>query len=150
MRQAHFFSKKRPFLKGFRLAGKVVFGIVAAAVFGLVFGYLVMVLWNWLMPMIFDLATITYWQAFGIVILAKLIFGAIGRGRDHWHDHDEPFHEYPDEHDYDDWKSPPFEKFRKYRYYYDFWKEEGKEAFARYVKNRAGEASGDGNEESGE
>ena len=32
-------------------------------------------IWNWLMPVIFDLPEISYWQAFGIIILAWLILG---------------------------------------------------------------------------
>lgn len=31
-------------------------------------------LWNWLMPEIFDLTTITFWQALGINILSSLLF----------------------------------------------------------------------------
>ena len=35
---------------------------------------LVMVLWNWLMPTIFGLITITFWQAGGMLLLSKLLF----------------------------------------------------------------------------
>ncbi len=70
-----------PAVKALRVAGLVVMGVVGAALFALVFGWLVMILWNWLMPAIFHLGLITYWQAFGIVILSKLIFGAAGGGR---------------------------------------------------------------------
>ena len=58
----------------------VVLGVIGAALFALAFGWLVMILWNWLMPAIFHLGAIAYWQAFGIVILAKLIFGGMGGG----------------------------------------------------------------------
>ena len=34
---------------------------------------LVMVLWNWLMPTIFGLITLTYWQAGGLLLLSKLL-----------------------------------------------------------------------------
>lgn len=34
-------------------------------------------LWNWLMPEIFDLTTITFWQALGINILSNLLFKSI-------------------------------------------------------------------------
>ena len=70
-----------PAARGIRIVGMVLAGVVGAAVFALVFGWLVMVLWNWLMPAIFHLGLITYWQAFGIVVLGKLIFGGIGGGR---------------------------------------------------------------------
>lgn len=141
MRPSHLFFGKRPIFKGFRVAGMVVFGIVAAAVFGLVFGYFVMILWNWLMPAIFGITTITYWQAFGIVILAKLIFGTIGRGKgiDRDHDHDRyRFREklYHGPSDQSDAEADHFDRFKTDRRYHDFWSEEGKDAFDRYRKRR--------------
>ena len=36
-----------------------------------------MYLWNWLMPKLFNLTTITYWQAWGLSLLAGLLFGKI-------------------------------------------------------------------------
>lgn len=38
-----------------------------------------MALWNWLMPMIFGLPTLTFWQAAGLLLLSKILFG-LGRG----------------------------------------------------------------------
>lgn len=114
-----------PAFKGLRVAGFVLLGVVAAAVFALAFGYFVMLLWNWLMPAIFSLGTIGYWQAFGIVILAKLIFGSVGggagqhRGRGYRHGGPRP-----------DWGGD------KWRFYHEFWKEEGKDAFDRFVDRR--------------
>jgi hypothetical protein len=61
--------------KWLRIVGMVVGGLAAAVAIGLVFGIFVRELWNWLMPDLFGLKTITYWQAFGIVILGQLIFG---------------------------------------------------------------------------
>jgi hypothetical protein len=44
----------------------------------------VMVLWNWLMPALFTGArTIGYWQALGLIVLARVLFGRGGGGR-HW------------------------------------------------------------------
>ena len=37
-------------------------------------GFLVMLLWNWLMPDIFGLKVITYWQGFGIAFLCSILF----------------------------------------------------------------------------
>ena len=50
--------------------------IVAIGLFGLI----VMSLWNWLMPAVFSLHTITYWQALGLLILAKIFFGGFRGG----------------------------------------------------------------------
>lgn len=46
--------------------------VVVAFSFGL--GALVMVLWNWLIPAIFGLGTITFWQGWGLLVLAGLLF----------------------------------------------------------------------------
>jgi hypothetical protein len=37
--------------------------------------FLVMTLWNVLLPGIFSLPTITFWQALGLLVLSKLLFG---------------------------------------------------------------------------
>ncbi len=57
----------------------VVFGFVILGI-GLLFlfGYVVMLLWNWLMPEIFGLKTLTYWQAWGLLALSCILFGRIG------------------------------------------------------------------------
>ena len=43
-----------------------------------VFSTVVMLLWNWLMPAIFGIATISFWQALGLFILARIFFGSFG------------------------------------------------------------------------
>ena len=60
---------------GKRIAGKIIGGIFLAALFALVFGLFVMLIWNWLMPLLFNLPVINYWQAVGVIIMARLIFG---------------------------------------------------------------------------
>ncbi len=42
-------------------------------------GFVVKGLWNWLMPALFSLKSIGYWQAVGIIVLSRLLFGGIGR-----------------------------------------------------------------------
>ena len=37
-------------------------------------GYPVMLLWNWLMPELFGLSEITFWQAIGLNILCTILF----------------------------------------------------------------------------
>jgi hypothetical protein len=56
---------------------KVVTIAVAAAG---VFGFVVMSLWNWVAPALFGLHTVTFWQALGLLILSKILFGGF-RGR---------------------------------------------------------------------
>ena len=61
------------------------FGLIAA-LFVAVFSFLVMNLWNWLMPALFGWRLITYWQAMGILIFSKILFGGFrGRPGRHWY-----------------------------------------------------------------
>ncbi len=60
--------------------------VIATLALG-VFSFLVMSLWNVLMPTIFALKAITFWQALGLLILSKLLFGGFrgfGRGGPMW------------------------------------------------------------------
>ncbi len=51
------------------------------------FGYVTMYLWNWLMPLLFHLPEITFWQTIGLLILSRLLLGGFKghRRRDHAH-----------------------------------------------------------------
>ena len=62
--------------KVIKIIGFVILGIVVAV--GL--GFVIMWLWNWLMPMIFGLTTLTYWQGLGLLALTSLLFGRLGGG----------------------------------------------------------------------
>jgi len=42
-------------------------------------GFVVMSLWNWLMPALFGLKLIGYWQAVGLLILSKILLGGLRR-----------------------------------------------------------------------
>jgi len=52
--------------------------LVAAAVFALL-GYVVMLLWNWLIPDLFHGPSIGYWQALGLFVLSKILFWSGGK-----------------------------------------------------------------------
>ncbi|MDR0682215.1 MAG: hypothetical protein LBG15_10280 [Dysgonamonadaceae bacterium] len=41
-------------------------------------GALVMLLWNWLMPVIWGWAAINLWQALGLFALCRILFGGFG------------------------------------------------------------------------
>lgn len=57
-----------------------------AVVFFAVFSLVVMSLWNWLMPALFGWHSITLWQAVGILVLSKILFGGFRGGhRGHWY-----------------------------------------------------------------
>jgi len=65
---------KRIFFKG-----RFVFIPLAVAAFLSLISFVVTELWNNLLPNIMHVTTITFWQAMGIFILAKILFG-FGKG----------------------------------------------------------------------
>jgi len=42
---------------------------------GVAFVFGVMYLWNWLVPVLFAGKTITFWQALGVLVLSRILFG---------------------------------------------------------------------------
>jgi hypothetical protein len=68
---------RRRTLRVFKIAG---IAILAMGVFGLV----VRGLWNWLMPELFGVRPITFWQALGVWLLSRILLaGFHGHGRSH-------------------------------------------------------------------
>lgn len=61
-------------MKGLKITRWIAAGLAIVAALALVLGVAVMLLWNWLMPEIFSLTTISYWQAVGLVLLSHLLF----------------------------------------------------------------------------
>jgi len=107
--------------KPLRIVLWIILGILVVAAMGIPFGFGIMWLWNWLMPSIFGLGEITYWQAIGIFILAKLIFG-FGSG-----DHSESKSRKKENERCDDEKRGP-----DWTEYESWWKTEGKKSFEKY------------------
>jgi hypothetical protein len=52
--------------------------IVGFTVFIAIGGTVVRLLWNWLLPPILGLPAITFWQALGLLALARILFGGFG------------------------------------------------------------------------
>lgn len=71
------------FKRIFKIIGMIIVGICVAILFALIFGYAVMYLWNWLMPSLFGLKSISFYQAFALVLLAKILFGNFGHHPKH-------------------------------------------------------------------
>ena len=66
-----------------RLGMKVFLGfLMGIGIIGLIFlfGWVVMLLWNWLMPEIFGLKQLSYWQAWGLLILSSILFKSFPSG----------------------------------------------------------------------
>ena len=55
-------------------------GILAVMVVSFIAGHVVGYLWNWLMPALFGLPRVTFWQALGLLALCRILFGGTGRG----------------------------------------------------------------------
>ncbi len=114
------------------IAARIGRGVLMGLAFVLVFGMFVRLLWNWLMPGLFGLAEITYGQAIGMIVLAKILFGGRGRpgfaGR--WGGHGP-------------WAWGPCSgedaangHIRDWRHYDAWWEAEGREAFKKYSDSR--------------
>lgn len=128
---------RHPFLTFLKFFGFGILGTIGVAVFGFIFGYFVMLLWNWLMPEIFGLGLITFWQAFGLVVLGRLLFGRLSP----------PCHRKPKEHFHQYHHhgrcGDKSAEWKKWRHYGNYWKEEGEQKFNEYVKKK--EEGGDAN-----
>ena len=65
------------------IARRIAIGIafaIAFVLFILLGGVVVQWLWNWLLPEIFGIRQITFWQALGLLALCRILFGGFGRG----------------------------------------------------------------------
>ncbi len=116
--------------RGWRLAAMIVLGILGVAAFALLFGLAVQYLWNWLMPDLFGLKTITYLQAFAIVILAKILFGGFGMGHGHSRKKDDPCRDRSRD------ARLPDEAANRREDFDGYWASEGRAAFERYLEEK--------------
>lgn len=107
------------------IAGTILFIIILAALFFVLFGYVIMYLWNWLMPAIFGLTTITFWQAIGICLLSKILFGGFGGGDKSSSKEDKCRSKKSGKKSSSD--------FSKWKHYESFWQEEGEKAYEEYI-----------------
>lgn len=52
-----------------------ILGVLAFIAIG---GEAVRLLWNWLLPPLFGWSEITFWQALGLLVLSRILFGGFG------------------------------------------------------------------------
>ena len=62
-------SNNKKYKRFFFFIPMILFGLSAIS-------YIVMLLWNWLMPVIFQLPTISFLQAAGLFALSKILFSS--------------------------------------------------------------------------
>jgi len=60
-----------------------ILGVIGFIAIVALLGLVIMHLWNWLIPEIFNLHTISYCQAIGLAVLSRLLFGGCGHGMRH-------------------------------------------------------------------
>ncbi len=133
----HYFKHKARGKKFGTIAGWVLLAIVAGIGLALLFGYGLMWLWNWLMPELFDLPMLNFWQAVGIFVLAKILFGGSshgGGGRRKGKQSRKSCAPSEGKHFGKD--------FSKWKHYDTFWQEEGERAYESYLAkmNNKGES----------
>ena len=69
------YKRRRPFF-GLKLIG--IAAVFTTLVLGV--GWLVMVLWNAVLPSTAHFGTLTYWQAVQLLVLCRILFGGFGGG----------------------------------------------------------------------
>lgn len=69
-----------------RWAAKGVGLVLLALAVAAALGFVVMSLWNALIPGLFHGPTLLFWQALGLLVLCRILFGGL-RGRAGWHGH---------------------------------------------------------------
>lgn len=125
--------------------GYGVLGVIGFGLFALIFGWVIMVLWNALMPALFGLKVLSFWEAVGLAILARLLFGTAHSSRHPWRYKDRYYYHHPrwsyyahkydwknHRHNYKDYACNP----GKWQYYEQYWEEEGEKAFKDYVEKK--------------
>ena len=107
-----------------------ILGVAGAILLGLLFGNVIIWLWNWLMPKFFGLAAITFCEGLGLFLLARILLGF--GGSSHSGDGEKKRHKknhcHGGEADKKDWKD--------WEYYDDWWEEDGKAAFHAYAERK--------------
>ena len=52
--------------------------ILGMLLFTVIGGEIVLHLWNWLLPPLFGWHLVTFWQALGLLVLCRILFGGLG------------------------------------------------------------------------
>ena len=66
--------------RGVRMLMFAPLAIVGMALFAALGGVIVRALWNALLPPLFGWPVVTFWQALGLLVLSRLLFGGFGMG----------------------------------------------------------------------
>lgn len=124
---SNYFKHKMRGMHPAAIAGLIILGIVGIVGLAILFGFVIMWLWNWLMPELFGLPMVTYWQAVGLFILLKILIGGCGGSRSGGKRRDGRDRSC-------DGKKKSKDDFSKWKHYDRFWEEEGGPAYEKYVE----------------
>lgn len=92
----------------------VAFAVGMAGLLALFFGYFVMLLWNAVLPGLTSVRSIGYWQSVGLLLLARILVGGLGRhGSGHGFSHRK--------------------RREAWREYEEWWLETGKKSFEEFA-----------------
>ncbi|MCX2573612.1 hypothetical protein [Pedobacter sandarakinus] len=64
----------------FNRGWKFIFFLPIAALVVALLGYVVMFLWNYILPEVAHTGKLTFWQGLGLLALCRLLFGNFGKG----------------------------------------------------------------------
>jgi hypothetical protein len=125
----HFMHDERGRFRVVRIVGVTLGGLTLAVLLAIGLGWLVQYLWNNTLVVLFKLPLITYWQAVGLFLLGKLLFGGVGHG---FHGHHGPRHQ--GRHWHRCGRGGEATAGLGHEHFQDFWEAEGKAAFEEYLK----------------
>lgn len=117
-----------------------VVGIAALGiVFFAAFGYVVMWLWNHVLAGVFDVPSVTFWQALGLFVLAKVFFGFGGgtQGGAKPHGRHAKHAERRAAETTDEQVPGTDDRFKQY------WRDEGKRAYEAYLASKGSTGASD-------
>ncbi|WP_343522769.1 hypothetical protein [Pedobacter sp.] len=68
--------RNRKFSKG----KKFIFFLPVVALIAAALGFVVMYLWNWILPEVAHAGRLNFWQAIGLLVLCRILFGNFNKG----------------------------------------------------------------------
>jgi len=66
--------------RGLKILLIAPFAIAGMVLFTFIGGEVVKLLWNGLLPSLFGFPAVTFWQALGLLVLSRVLFGGFGHG----------------------------------------------------------------------
>ena len=123
--------------RALHFARHMTMGLGIAVVVAVVFGAVVMLCWNAIIPEIFNLPPIGFWQAVALLVLARLLTGRISHHGRHWRRHRS--HGHPHGHHR---RHGPGHSRQDREAYAQWWQAEGEAAFLAHQERQKDQGDG--------